>query len=71
MAPPLRLMLPADLGSVRVTQMVLVLKASRGHREKLRTGIVWSVCVPEDGLGEASGEGTVSAAVKGPVLRGF
>lgn len=51
--------------------MVLVLKASRGHREKLRTGIVWSVCVPEDGLGEASGEGTVSAAVKGPVLRGF
>lgn len=44
--PPLHLMLAAELGSIRVTQVVLVLKASIGHREQLRIGIVWYGCSP-------------------------
>jgi hypothetical protein len=35
-------LLAAELESVRVTQVVLVLKAGRGHREQLRLGTVRS-----------------------------
>jgi hypothetical protein len=33
--------LAAELGSVRVTQVLLVLKARKGHEEQLRLGTVW------------------------------
>lgn len=52
----------AELGSVRVTQTVLVLKAYRGHREQLRLG--------SERPGEATGEGAARVAVEVPGLKG-
>lgn len=39
--PGLYLELAAELGSLRVTHVVLVLKARRGHEEQLRSGTMW------------------------------
>jgi hypothetical protein len=58
----LYLLLAAKLGSVRVTQVVLVLKAWKGHREQLRLGT--------EGPGEAIGEGAARRAVEAPGLKG-
>lgn len=42
--PMLYHVLAAKLGSVKATQVVLVLKARRGHREQLRLSTVRKAC---------------------------
>lgn len=51
--------LAAELGSVKVTQVTVVLNAWRDHGEQLRTGTVWKGRSLEQSLGEGVGEGTV------------
>ena len=54
--PGLCLVLAAELGRVRVTQVVLVLKVWKGHREQLSFALYGQARVPEASTGEATGE---------------